>query len=290
MLWEVEIQTRDHDPERERVCDAFNLLAHNDEGARLITRSARGYLLQGDIGRKEVDRLGSMLLIDSLVETGRIENLDVKDSGRAPRDRLTVLLKPGVMDPAAMSVTETAREFGIPIDTVRTFRRYYMNHDDSPLTTHRSFLTKVLANDAIEQIVEGHITEQHLSLGTAYQFHLTTVPLRDLGEQALLRLSREGQLSLNLAEMKSIQAYYRDLGREPTDIELETIAQTWSEHCSHKTLAGRVTYTDENGTQQFNNLLKETIFAATQHIRQSLGDDDWCVSVFRDNAGVVKFE
>ena len=47
--------------------------------------------------------------------------------------------------------------------------------------------------------------------------------------------------------MQTIQQHYRELGREPTDIELETIAQTWSEHCSHKTLTGRVTYTDENG-------------------------------------------
>ncbi|HEV3115402.1 MAG TPA: AIR synthase related protein, partial [Gemmataceae bacterium] len=286
MLWEVEIQTRDHDPERERVCDAFNLLAHSDRASRLIARSARGYLLQGDIGRKEVDRLGSMLLIDSLVETGRVENLDVKDSSQPPRDRLTVLFKPGVMDPAAMSVTETAREFGIPIDTVRTFRRYYLNHDHSPLTTHHSLLTRVLANDAIEQIVEGDITAQHLSLGTPYEFRLITVPLRDLDEQALLKLSREGQLSLNLAEMKAIQGYYRDLGREPTDVELETLAQTWSEHCSHKTLKGKI---DFDG-RHFDNLLKETIFGATQEIRSRLGAEDWCVSVFEDNAGVVRFD
>ena len=71
--------------------------------------------------------------------------------------------------------------------------------------------------------------------------------------------------------MQTIQQHFRELGREPTDIELETIAQTWSEHCSHKTLAGRVTYTDENGTRQFDNLLKETIFAATQQIRAAAG-------------------
>ena len=80
------------------------------------------------------------------------------------------------------------------------------------------------------------------------------------------------------------------MGREPTDVELETIAQTWSEHCSHKTLAGRIAYRDENGERQFENMLKETIFAATQKIRERLGSDDWCVSVFEDNAGVVRFD
>ena len=81
-----------------------------------------------------------------------------------------------------------------------------------------------------------------------------------------------------------------NLGRQPTDIELETIAQTWSDHCSHKTLAGRIAYRDENGTRQFDNMLKETIFAATETLRERWGDDDWCVSVFRDNAGIVRFD
>ncbi|MFO0864934.1 MAG: hypothetical protein U0744_09825 [Gemmataceae bacterium] len=78
-------------------------------------------------------------------------------------------------------------------------------------------------------------------------------------------------------------------------MELETIAQTWSEHCSHKTLKGRIDFemTDAEGRTsrvQFENLLKETIFGATQELRQRAGADDWCVSVFSDNAGVVKFD
>lgn len=80
------------------------------------------------------------------------------------------------------------------------------------------------------------------------------------------------------------------MGREPTDIELETVAQTWSEHCSHKTLAGRIAYRDENGSRCFDNMLKETIFAATQQIRRRWGDQDWCVSVFSDNAGIIRFD
>jgi phosphoribosylformylglycinamidine synthase len=69
-------------------------------------------------------------------------------------------------------------------------------------------------------------------------------------------------------------------------VELETLAQTWSEHCSHKTLKGQI---DFDG-RRINNLLKETIFGATQEIRRRLGVDDWCVSVFEDNAGVVRFD
>ena len=81
------------------------------------------------------------------------------------------------------------------------------------------------------------------------------------------------------------------MDRDPTDVELETIAQTWSEHCSHKTL-GRADRLSRRATatRQFDNMLKETIFAATSEIRRALGADDWCVSVFDDNAGVVRFD
>ncbi len=65
-----------------------------------------------------------------------------------------------------------------------------------------------------------------------------------MDDAALERLSLQGQLYLSLAEMQTIQAHFQALGRDPTDVELETLAQTWSEHCSHKTLAGRIRYRD----------------------------------------------
>ena len=89
-----------------------------------------------------------------------------------------------------------------------------------------------------------------------------------MDDAALVKLSRQGQLYLSLVEMQTIQAHFRSLDRDPTDVELETVAQTWSEHCSHKTLAGRIQYRDENGERRFQNMLKETIFAATQKIRK----------------------
>ena len=115
-----------------------------------------------------------------------------------------------------------------------------------------------------------------------------------MDDEGLRVLSRRGQLYLSLVEMQTIQAHFQKLGRDPTDAELETVAQTWSEHCSHKTLAGRIRYRDEScpqaGERSFQNMLKETIFAATEKIRQDLGPDDWCVSVFRDNAGIIRFD
>lgn len=129
-----------------------------------------------------------------------------------------------------------------------------------------------------------------IALGSEYRFQLKIVPICGMDDAALMTLSKQGQLYLSLAEMQTIRQHFAGLDRDPTDIELESVAQTWSEHCSHKTLKGRIRYRDEHGERQFENMLKETVFGATVAIREKLGADDWCVSVFQDNAGIVKFD
>ena len=109
-------------------------------------------------------------------------------------------------------------------------------------------------------------------------------------DEALVRISRERLLALNLKEMKTIQRQYRKLERNPTDAELECLAQTWSEHCKHKVFNGIIHYTENGREETIDNLFKNTIVAATDTIRKQLGARDWCVSVFEDNAGVVKFD
>jgi phosphoribosylformylglycinamidine synthase len=201
---------------------------------------------------------------------------------------LQVLLKPGVMDPVAQSAEAAIRDFGWNVDAVRTLRKYWLaGPTDDEL---RAISGELLANDAIEQVIAGPLPFDRLQTGGEYRFELRTVPIRGLDDAGLMRLSKEGQLYLQPAEMQTIQRHFAELGRDPTDIELETIAQTWSEHCSHKTLAGRIAYQDEHGERQFENMLKETIFAATQELRKRWGANDWCVSVFKDNAGIVRFD
>jgi phosphoribosylformylglycinamidine synthase len=199
------------------------------------------------------------------------------------------------MDPVAQSAQaaiddalSTSAACQTRIEAVRTFRKYWL--DGAPPDKLAILATKALANDAIEQVVIGALGFDRLELGSPYEFKLVRVSLRLLDDDALARLSREGQLYLSLVEMQTIQAHFRKLDRDPTDAELETIAQTWSEHCSHKTLGGRISYRAPEGDRTFSNMLKETIFAATGEIRRALGPDDWCVSVFADNAGVVRFD
>jgi phosphoribosylformylglycinamidine synthase len=110
-----------------------------------------------------------------------------------------------------------------------------------------------------------------------------------LSADALLALSRERGLSLSTAEMTAIQAYFKTQGRPPTEAELETLAQTWSEHCKHKTFRAAVDHVekDELGLErrrEYKDLLKETIVKATDDLKR-----DWCLSVFKDNAGIVSY-
>jgi len=290
MLWEVEIRPLGRDAERERVCDEFDLLTGSRRGGDLVTASARGFLIEGELPQDSARRLADELLVDPLVEGYTLS--EVGRSGAAAH-AYTVLLKPGVMDPVSETVRATARDLGLVVLEVRTFRRYFGPAGTAPADRDVLF-RKVLANDAIEQVVAGQLSAAHLAIGSPYTFRLLTVPLRGLDDAGLVKLSKEGQLALTLEEMQAARDHFRGLGRDPTDVELETIAQTWSEHCSHKTLKGTIEYAERvdgrETTRRYENLLKETVFAATQTIRRRLGPDDWCVSVFADNAGVVKFD
>ncbi|QDV22477.1 phosphoribosylformylglycinamidine synthase subunit PurL [Aureliella helgolandensis] len=263
----------------------------------LTIAASRGFLLQGELSAEQVAQAAEQLLADSVTESATVAPMGdaVLAQSRTAADGVDlsqlvhVLPKPGVMDPVALSTLQALQDMGLPVEQVSTLRKYWLPAATDPAQLKR-LCQKLLFNDSIERVVTGPLNLTKLDAGSDYQFSLQRVPIRELNDEQLLQLSKQGQLYLTLTEMQTIAAHFQGLNREPTDIELETVAQTWSEHCSHKTLAGRIAYTDENGSKQFKNMLKETIFQATVQIRQELGDDDWCVKVFSDNAGVVKFD
>ncbi|HSH69766.1 MAG TPA: AIR synthase-related protein, partial [Deferrisomatales bacterium] len=130
---------------------------------------------------------------------------------------------------------------------------------------------------------------------------VVAVDLEVSGEE-LLRISREGLLALNLDEMETIRDYYRTdavqqqrrergLPAQPTDVELECLAQTWSEHCKHKIFNATIHYDDGAGeVQVIESLFSTFIKGSTARIRKGLGENDFCLSVFVDNAGVIAFD
>ena len=95
--------------------------------------------------------------------------------------------------------------------------------------------------------------------------------------------TRRGPLALDITYMKEIQAYFRNKGRNPTDLELESIAQTWSEHCHHTIFADQI-------DDITDGLFKHYIKRSTNEIRAKKGEKDFCVSVFTDNAGGIIFD
>jgi len=289
-LWEIDIYPAAGQPDlaaEQIIADAADL----GIARQLVVRAARGYLVQGRLTEEQAWRLARELLADAIVEQTVVAPVGDPRLSAAPiadGQLVHVLPKPGVMDPVAQSALAAIADYDVPADAVRTLRKFWIG-GASPAQL-RTLCAKLLANDSIEQVAVGPLGIRQLELGAPYRLEPISVPLDPLDAEGLQALSRARQLYLTLAEMQTIQAHYRQLGRAPTDAELETIAQTWSEHCSHKTLAGRIAYRDEHGPRPFENMLRETIFAATQQIRRQLGPDDWCVSVFEDNAGIVRFD
>lgn len=124
-------------------------------------------------------------------------------------------------------------------------------------------------------------------------------------DDALMQLSKERHLSLNLDEMRAIQNYFDDsaiccsrqrvgLSKNPTDCEIEILAQTWSEHCKHKEFNALIKYRDLDTSQEreISSLFNSKIKAATEYIANRLKEKghDWLVKVFSDNAGIVKVD
>ncbi len=253
-------------------------------------RLARGTLLSPEYDRTAVERIAGELLADPVVD--RVSITPPSEAPpRTPADthRILVALRPGVMDPVAGTVESVLRRTGrVPGDgeaAVQTFRAWELEGAPSAAELEE-IARRVFANETIETLA---IDAEGLSFGTpsiAGRRGRTEVPLLAADDAALDETSRAGELSLTTLEMRAIQEHFAELGREPTACELETLAQTWSEHCKHKTFTGRIRFKDAGGNvEEIDNLLKSTIARATHELARP-----FCVSVFVDNAGIVTFD
>ncbi|MBL9031436.1 MAG: phosphoribosylformylglycinamidine synthase subunit PurS [Phycisphaerae bacterium] len=267
-------------------------------------RTAKVYLVESALSPSQLGTLCERLLADPVTEIAR--------PGAAPADARSVVVEvhplPGVMDPAAQSVRDAVRDLLAVEARVSTGQRFDLTGVSAEDADR--FARAALANPVVHRIHLGPYVPDRLPAGTPTPFALRHVPIRDLDDAGLQRLSREGHLFLSLDEMRAIQAEFRRVEREPTDAELETLAQTWSEHCVHKTLKSAIRYrhgrepgsqpdpirwtsrpgheVHPDGTVTIDNLLKRTVAAATHEL---IADGvDWTLSVFKDNSGVVALD
>jgi phosphoribosylformylglycinamidine synthase II len=225
------------------------------------------YYVAGDLTSRQVESIAKDVLCDPVIEHHKIDRADVKNDG------FEVLYNLGVTDPKEESVRKAIGDIGVPVGRVKTGNNYIVkgDFDEQQLISCAELF---LYNPLVQHIKRG---SEEIYNPTAYKLRIVHIDLdTDLG-----MLSRDMGLSLNGTEMETIRRYFDREKRKPTDVELETIAQTWSEHCRHKTFLGKILFDG----QEINNLLKETIMKATQEI-----DHPMCLSVFHDNSGVIEFD
>jgi len=251
-------------------------------GGLVRCQVTRVHHLDGRVSDEDVQRLCAEVLVDPVVDSVLIGSVPVPE-GRA----VEVAPMPGVTDADARELERAARELGLPDLRVATARRYdlvgQLDDNDVAMITRR-----LLANDTIEHSVEGELAPEFAGVVEAH-VHVDDIVIADLSGPELDVLSRDRVLSLDRAEMVAIQDHFIAEGRAPTDAELETLAQTWSEHCVHKTFRARIelTHTASDGTITISR--HDGLLPALREVTEEL-DPWWLRSAFVDDAGIIAFD
>ena len=255
-------------------------------------RIVRLYFLEQDPGPEALQRLCTLLLADPVLEQATWQGADQSPQHVAGNDALHVVevaYRPGVTDVAARELGRGMVEIGLPGCAVATGTRYELSGDLSDNELRR-LARGLLCNSTVQHYSLGPIAV-HFEHATAAAEIVETVAVRTLSPDELLALSKRRLLSLDLAEMQTIQQFYVEQGRDPTDVELETLAQTWSEHCVHKTFKAIVDFTwlDAAGNvrqrETVDGLIYQYLAAATKQLQRP-----WLRSAFVDNAGIIAFD
>jgi len=268
-------------------------------GVKKLTTS-QVFIVSGEVSNRDAHKIARELLTDPITQEYLLETRDPGPQGcgagkrQETRGRMVeIAYNPGVMDPVEESTKKAIRDLGISgVKSIKTEKKYFIYGKISE-AQFKTICEKLLYNKVMQHVVKQQETSDKQQ--TNYEFKLITVDMLKAGDKKLKKISKDGQLFLNLKEMNQIQKYFRRLKRNPTDCELETIAQTWSEHCAHKTFKGVIDYrevtsnqepvTRKIGNRKIANLLKNTVMKVTKDL-----DKEWCVSVFKDNAGIIRFD
>jgi phosphoribosylformylglycinamidine synthase II len=267
------------------------------------------YTIAGELTALELQEAAAGPLSDPVIQKFSINKPLAKNFDWL----IEVGFRPGVTD----NVGKTAREaivllIGEKIDA----------HKISVYTSRQYLICGKISKANAEKIASGllanELTERHQVIAASdFDFNcglpayipqvlgkddpqVTQINLAAMDAQGLLKISKEKLLALNLEEMQAIQRYYNNptvikarkkvgLNENTTDVELECLAQTWSEHCKHKIFNSRIDYTDGRNKLKIDSLFKKYIKGSTAKIRKAKGKKDFCLSVFVDNAGVIKF-
>ena len=239
------------------------------------------YFIDGQLSQDDLKKLAIKLFTDPVTQTTSWVEMGANRAGLPVGVAvIEVALRPGVTDPVAGQIVRAAHELGFSgVQRAATGLRYIVEGLTQPRQTQLA--KRLLVNSVIQ-----HWSTTEISAAfpeeTASSGAVETIPVRDLSDEQLLKISSERRAALDLAEMRAIQAYFRLEGREPSDVEFETIAQTWSEHCGHKTFKAKVCFPDG---REIDSLIGTYLKSATDAIAAP-----WVISAFVDNAGILDFD
>ncbi len=249
------------------------------------------YFVEGQLSQDECKQLALKLLIDPVTQSAAWDKLP---AALSPRRQDTVMvevaLRPGVTDAVAHELVRAARELGFKgLSRAATGMRFLLYGIDQ--ATSENLAQRLLSNNVIQHWTLGEITPSFPQTA-ASSGAVETIPVRGLNEAGLLALSQQRRAALDLDEMKAIQDYFCEARRDPTDVEFEMIAQTWSEHCVHKTFKAKIDV-KSNGKSgpaasypsTIDSLIRTYLRAATDRIKAP-----FVLSAFVDNAGILDFD
>lgn len=235
--------------------------------------------LRGDLSHDQIQSLAATLLVDPVGQWWMYRDEHVPPSGHGRVKVVETGLRPGVTDREAAELLRAAAELGIPLEAATVGTRWlvygFLGQGDEVRLAER-----VLHNPVIERWATDALEPAHTDF-EAETPQTQVIPLSGQDFDGLVRISQDRRLGLTGDEMAVIQKWFASEGREPTDGELEMLAQTWSEHCSHKTF--RAVITTPSG--EIDGLLNTYLRGATDAINAP-----WVVSSFVDNAGIVNFD
>jgi phosphoribosylformylglycinamidine synthase len=269
-------------------------------------KTAKIFNVMYDLTQAQITTFATKGLQDEIIHDVYINSMYQNDFYQT---FVLVARMPGVTDDEGVSAQKTLNDIlDLQLDTTTQHiytQDLYLIENKLDNAQLKELAEQVLGNKLIQHFEYGEFTGQidyvpEVRISGTRQ--INTISL-DIDDAALMQLSKTMLLSLNLEEMRAIKAYFEDeqiqqkrtaagLPIEPTDCELEVLAQTWSEHCKHKEFSAMIHYVNhETGEEEdIDSLFKSYIRQSTEIIRQRLIDagNNWLLKIFSDNAGVVK--
>jgi len=250
------------------------------------------YYLSGPLDPALLDSLADSLLRDPVIEDAVWFDFTNDRAHSEPGVfTVVVVLHAGVTDAAAESLLAGTRELGLSgVEQAATGIRYTLRGSALTHPATDRIASSLLANPVIQSYFINEPAPPPFTVPAASGTDVEQIDLRGLSEEELISLSSDRRLSLDATEMKAIQTYFSD--RPATDLELETLAQTWSEHCVHKTFRAEIEYTGPRPGEtepvqrtKIDGILQSHIRAATETVAKP-----WVRSAFVDDAGIVALD